>query len=355
MLWNRVNKTVILSISSPEMEKEALQVASRLLREGKLVAFPTETVYGLGADALNPKAVKRIFQAKGRPADNPLIVHVLGLDQARELTPDIPERAAFLADCFWPGPLTLVLPKRKRVPDVTTAGLSSVAVRVPNHQLALKLIETSGISIAAPSANLSGRPSPTRADHVLEDLSGRIEAVLDGGPCPVGVESTVLSLLSEPSVLLRPGGVTLEQLETALGERIIDGTVSSGTQQGSRPLSPGMKYRHYATRAPLYLVEGRGEQQTKQMQGLYEGFIAQGRKVGLLTTEETAFLFPRAEVESLGPRSNLPSAAALLFHALRRLDACGVDVIIAEGIEDKDMGRVVMNRLRKAAVEIITS
>ncbi len=336
------------------MKREALQVAARLLKEGKLVAFPTETVYGLGADALNPKAVNRIFQVKGRPPDNPLIVHILGLAQVQELAARIPDRATFLADRFWPGPLTLVLPKKERVPDVTTAGLPSVAVRVPDHQLALELIKTAGLPIAAPSANLSGRPSPTSAAHVLDDLSGRIEAVLDGGPCPVGVESTVLSLLSEPPVLLRPGGITLEQLEAALGERIIDGTIFSQGEQVARPLSPGMKYRHYATRAPLYLVEGRGNQQIKLMLGLYESFNVQGRKVGLLTTEETADLFPRGQVVTLGSRSNPQSQAALLFQALRRLDALGVDVIIAEGFEDKGIGRAVMNRLRKAAVDIIT-
>ncbi len=355
MPWERVKNTVLLTATSPQLERDALQYACRLLQEGSLVAIPTETVYGLGADALNPKAVERIFQVKGRPADNPLIVHVGSLEQVETLAAEIPGRAVRLARHFWPGPLTLVLPKLDRVPDITTAGLSSVAIRMPAHPLALKLIDVSGLSIAAPSANLSGRPSPTRAEHVLEDLAGRIEAVLDGGPCPVGVESTVLSLLAEPPVLLRPGGVTLEQLEAALEERIIDGTAPLDHGEISKPLSPGMKYRHYATEAPLYLVEGQGERQLKQMLGLCEGFQVQGRKVGLLVTDETVPFFPRLLVESLGSRNNPPAAAAQLFQALRRLDARGAEVIIAEGLEDRDLGRAVMNRLRKAAVEIIKS
>lgn len=353
MPWEHVKNTVVLTATSPSQERDALQYASRLLQGGSLVAFPTETVYGLGADALNPEAVERIFQVKGRPPDNPLIVHVGSLDQLETLAAEIPGQAVCLARHFWPGPLTLVLPKQDRVPDITTAGLSSVALRMPAHPLALKLIELSGLSIAAPSANLSGRPSPTRAEHVLEDLAGRIEAILDGGPCPVGVESTVLSLLAEPPVLLRPGGVTLEQLEAVLETRIIDGTKPLDHGEMNKPLSPGMKYRHYATEAPLYLVEGQGERQLKQMLGLSEGFQVQGRKVGLLVTDETAPFFPGLLVESLGSRNYPPAAAAQLFQALRRLDARGAEVIIAEGLEDRDLGRAIMNRLRKAAVEII--
>ncbi len=353
MSWKRQQNTVLLSTDQPGLEKAALQYAARLLREGKLVAFPTETVYGLGADALNPRAVERIFQVKGRPSDNPLIVHVQGLRQVESLAAEIPERASFLAGLFWPGPLTLVLPKLKSVPDITTAGLSSVAVRMPAHPLALRLIERSGVAIAAPSANLSGRPSPTSAEHVWADLAGLVEAILDGGECPVGVESTVLSLLSKPPVLLRPGGVTLEELETALGERIIDGTVLASAAEEKGPLSPGMKYRHYATDAPLYLVEGRGEVQVRQIRGLYESFRVRGCRVGLLLCDETAPLFPGAVLECLGSRDSPAAAAARLFNALRCLEARDVDVIVAEGLDDRNLGRAVMNRLRKAAVEII--
>lgn len=353
MSWKDTKKTVLLSALEPGKEEEALRYASRLLQEGCLVAFPTETVYGLGADALNPRAVERIFQVKGRPPDNPLIIHLAGLDQAEQLAAEMPERARKLAENFWPGPLTLVLPKQDRVPAITTAGLSSVALRIPSHPLALKLIRASGLPIAAPSANISGRPSPTTAAHVMEDLAGYIEAVLDGGPCAIGVESTVLSLLSRPPVLLRPGGITQEQLEETLKARVIDGTVYSPSNEEKGPLSPGLKYRHYATKAPLYLVEGQGEGQKKQLLGLYEGFVVQGRKVGMLVARESGDLFPRAVVEPLGSRDNPLSAAAQLFQALRRLDTRGVDVIVAEGLEDRDIGKAVMNRLRKAASEII--
>lgn len=352
MSWQTVKGTIILKASSSHEQEEALQFAAGLLKTGKIVAFPTETVYGLGADALNPEAVSQIYEIKMRPADNPLIVHVTGIDQLAELVMEIPDEAAVLAGYFWPGPLTIVLPKKELVPDITTAGLSSVAVRVPSHPLALKLIHAAGVPVAAPSANLSGRPSPTTAEHVLEDLAGRIEAVLDGGPSSVGVESTVISLVSNLPALLRPGGVTLEMLENVLGKKILDLTTSGHEIRGIPP-APGMKYRHYAPKAPLYLVEGDEAFQRQQMVSLSEGMIMQGRKVGMLVCEESKELFSAPVVKVLGSRREPQVAAERLFRILREMDALKVDAIVAEGFEERGMGRAVINRLRKAAFRVI--
>lgn len=350
--WPVVKGTMILKALNSHQQEKALQLAAGLLKKGKLVAFPTETVYGLGADALNPEAVAQIYDIKMRPADNPLIVHVTGMDQLAELVMEIPPEASMLAGYFWPGPLTIVLPKKELVPDITTAGLSSVAVRVPSHPLALKLIHAAGVPVAAPSANLSGRPSPTTVEHVLEDLAGRIKAVLDGGPSSVGVESTVISLVSKLPVLLRPGGVTLEMLENVLEKKILDLTTGK-VEIGGIPPSPGMKYRHYAPRAPLYLVEGDEAFQRQQLISLSEGLIMQGRKVGMLVCEESKELFSTPVVKVLGPRKEPQIAAERLFSALREMDALEVEAIVAEGFDEKGMGRAVINRLRKAAVQII--
>lgn len=353
LTWPRVKGTILLRAGHSREEEKALHVAAEILQKGGLVAFPTETVYGLGANALDPEAVKGIFRVKRRPADNPLIVHVTGLEQVGELVKNIPPEAARLAEHFWPGPLTLVLPKKELVPEIITAGLSSVAVRVPAHALALKLLRTVGIPLAAPSANLSGRPSPTTAEHVLEDLAGCIEAVLDGGPCTIGVESTVLSFLSSPPALLRPGGVTLEMLEEVSGKEIRD--LSSGEKDlpSGAPLSPGMKYRHYAPRAPLYLVEGEEPAQRRQLIALCAGLAGQGYKIGLILFAESQGLFPAPVVKVLSSRKDPHGAAEQLFGVLREMDVRDVDVIVVEGFDDKGMGKAVMNRLRKAAAKII--
>ena len=354
MQWPRIKGTILFSPRSVQQEEKALLHAARLLQEGELVAFPTETVYGLGADAFNPVAVLKIFQAKGRPADNPLIVHVSGIEQASGLVRELPPEAYLLARYFWPGPLTMVLPKNERVPDIITAGLSSVALRVPSHPLALRLIRAANLPIAAPSANLSGSPSPTTAAHVVADLAGHIAAVLDGGACSVGLESTVISLLSSPPALLRPGWVTLEMLEKHLKCRVLDlSTVDSSEEIKVPILSPGMKYRHYAPKAPLFLVEGEGEAQRRQLLALTEAFTAQGRKLGLLLSQESREFFSAPAVEVLGSKGDPATIARRLFYALRRMDYQGVDVIIAEGFEEKELGRAVMNRLRKAAAKII--
>lgn len=353
MTWPQFKGTIILKGENEEEKERALEYAAEILKKGGIVAFPTETVYGLGGNALDKKAVEEIYRVKGRPADNPLIIHVSGMEQVDELAGEIPAEAALLAEHFWPGPLTLVLHKKEVVPDIITAGLPSVAIRMPAHPLALKLIKKAGLPLAAPSANLSGRPSPTTAEHVLEDLAGRIPAVLDGGPCPVGVESTVLSLLTSPPALLRPGGITLEMLEALLKTRIVDLTSGRGEYFKGTPPSPGMKYRHYAPRAPLYLVEGKGLPQKQQLAELCETLASRGYKVALILFEESLGEYPAAVVKVLGSRKEPQTAAERLYAVLRQLDSLKVDVIVAEGLEEQGLGRAVMNRLRKAATKIV--
>ncbi len=320
---------------------ERLKVAARLIVEGKLVAFPTETVYGLGADALNERAVRRIFEAKGRPADNPLIIHIAESEWLFELAREVPEVALRLAERFWPGPLTLVLPKGEKVPSVTTGGLDTVAVRMPAHPIALELIRLSGRPIAAPSANISGKPSPTEADHVVDDFYGRIECIIDGGPTPIGVESTVLDLTGEVPVLLRPGGLPLEDIERVIGRVDVHPAVKGIEVNLAK--APGMKYKHYSPNAQVILVEGPREAVRRKMEEIVKEFRSRGLKVGVMATEKydaDAFFHLGESIEEV---------ARNVFRALRELDKAGVDVILAEGIEERGLGLAVMNRLRKAA------
>ena len=331
-----------LSSDAPE-----INAAAQLIRAGELVAFPTETVYGLGAHALQADAVAKIFAAKGRPADNPLIVHIYDLSQLQSLAADIPAEAMLLAQHFWPGPLTLIFSKKPGVPDITTGGLETVAVRLPAHSIALALLRQAGVPVAAPSANLSGRPSPTTAAHVLADLDGRISAILDGGPCTVGVESTVLDIRFGEPKLLRPGGVTPEQISAVLKRPCH--LVHWQPENSDAPPSPGLKYIHYAPRAPLYLLTGIPEKQLEKLQQLQQTFQAEGKRVGLLISRESAAKIAGEEVIILGSRNHPAQLAARLFAALRSFDAKQVDVIIAEGYSKTGVGLAVMNRLQKAA------
>lgn len=327
----RINKTLLLPSSH-----EAIHAAARIIRRGGLVAFPTETVYGLGAAAANSRAVKNIFAAKGRPADNPLIVHVSSLDQVKDVVSSIPRSAVKLMRRFWPGPLSLVLPSSAVLPREVSAGLPTVAVRMPAHPVALSLIRSAGVPIAAPSANRSGRPSPTTSSHVLADLAGRIDAVLDGGSSPLGLESTVLDLSGSSPVILRPGAVSREQLEEALGE----GVAQAQAGKGGFPPCPGMKHRHYTPRAPLFLITGS----------------CAGRRGALI---RTLAAFYRKEGLKVGIWQALPGPGGLrlasgdLFMTMRRFDAQGVQLILAEGIPSNGLGMAVMNRLREAAQRII--
>lgn len=350
--------TQVFRLNADEARDKALRIAAAAIRRGELVAFPTETVYGLGADALNAAAVERIFSAKGRPADNPLIVHIADIEQVSPLVCSIPAIFYPLAAAFWPGPLTLIMPKSAAVPDVTTGGLDTVAIRLPSHPVAQALIRVAQTPIAAPSANRSGRPSPTLAQHVLADLQGRVAVVLDGGAAGVGVESTVLDLTTSVPTILRPGGVTWEDLAAVIGDVQLDTRVSDINTAADLPVrSPGMKYRHYAPLAPAVLIEGEAPfVWEKMLQSLQ---VDQPQHPGLLITEEGYDWFTRqplperCEFVLMGKRYRPDTIAAGLYAALRRLDELQVDRIYMEGIAPQGMGLAVMNRMRRAAGGLI--
>lgn len=323
--------------------------AANLLRENEVVAFPTETVYGLGGNAKNEEAVAKIFAAKGRPSDNPLIIHISKLEQLTEFVDRIPEKAAILMEKFWPGPLTIIFQKKEgALSDKATAGLSTIAVRMPEHPVALAIIDAAGLPIAAPSANRSGRPSPTTAHHVWEDLNGRIAAIVDGGPTGIGVESTVLDCTLEIPQILRPGGVTKEQLVSVIGEVKMDPALSN---QKEAPKSPGMKYTHYAPDAPLFLVNGDRE----TIQQLMDEKRQEGMRVGILTTEENRSFYQCDVIKICGKRENLETIASSLYDTLRSFNQEQVDIIFSEMFPDEGVGQAIMNRLLKAAGHKIIS
>jgi L-threonylcarbamoyladenylate synthase len=332
-------ETLLIELDPAQPDREAVDRAAESLRKGGLVAFPTETVYGLGADALDPQAVRKIFVAKGRPLDNPVIVHVAGPEDLAVITDDVPSEATLLMKQFWPGPLTLIFRKSRRVPEVVTGGQDTVAVRMPRNAIALALVRALGHPIAAPSANLSGRPSPTTARHVLDDLGGRIDIILDGGPVEVGLESTVLDLSRHPPALLRPGAVTREDLKPFVGE------VAAGTAPALLKRSPGTRYRHYSPRARVTLVE-EADQET--MDRLAASYAGRGRKVGLLTHHPCSLQGDADVVVRSMPR-DLKAYARQMFAVMRELDELGVDEMIIEGVEEAGMGAAIMDRLRRAA------
>jgi L-threonylcarbamoyladenylate synthase len=317
--------------------------AANFLRDNEVVALPTETVYGLGGNAKSDAAVEKIFAAKGRPSDNPLIIHIADKNQLNAFVAEVPEKAERLIEAFWPGPLTIIFKRKEGVlSETATAGLATVAVRMPDHPVALALLKSCGLPIAAPSANSSGKPSPTTADHVLDDLNGKIAGVIDGGATGIGVESTVVDCTEAIPVILRPGGVTKEQLESVVGEVQVDAAL---TDEAARPKAPGMKYRHYAPNAPLYMVSGT----TKFLQGLVEEKRQEGLRVGVLTTEEHAELFEADVVLTCGKRAELETVAAALYDTLRRFNLEMVDVIYSEVFPNTGVGHAIMNRLQKAA------
>lgn len=348
-MTDKVVATRYIKVDPVHPETGAVKKAACILKRGGLVAFPTETVYGLGANAFDAKAVAAIFKAKGRPPDNPIIVHVADREQVSSLAENISSRAKALMDNFWPGPLTLVLPVKGGVPAEVTAGLRTVAVRMPDHPVALALIKAAGVPVAAPSANISGSPSPTSAEHVLHDLNGRIDAVLDGGAAGVGVESTVLDLTENVPVILRPGGVTPEDLRCVIGEVEVASTGGAGFSCGEGPRSPGMKYAHYAPRAPLTLVEGRPDAVAEKIIELAEKQKALGKRVGILSYSGGKDFSCAGQVVLAGNREKPVTVASELYAALRRFDELGVDLILAEGLEENGVGLAVMDRLRRAA------
>ncbi len=313
-------------------DNEAIHQAAKIIRRGGIVAFPTETVYGLGANAFNPIAVARIFEVKKRPYFDPLIVHVAHHGDLDRLVIEIPSQAKTLMERFWPGPLTVVLSKREDVPDIVTAGLPTVAVRMPKHPMALRLMELTDCPIAAPSANPFGYLSPTTAEHVRDQLGDQVDLILDGGPCEVGVESTILSFLEKRPRLLRPGGVSLEEIESIIGKVEIDPV------EEDRPSAPGMLARHYAPRTPIVL-----DWSDKDL-GSYEG-----KKIGLLAFQEPVNCLKFDHVEVLSKKGDFREAAANLFAAIRRLDAVKLDLILAEPVPEVGLGRAIMDRLRRAS------
>jgi hydroxymethylpyrimidine/phosphomethylpyrimidine kinase len=340
-------------VDPERIDEGALGEAAEAIRRGGLVAFPTETVYGLGADATNPGALAGIFEAKGRPRDNPLIVHVPGEEWLPRVASAVPPAARRLIDRFWPGPLTLVL-RAARLPAEVTAGLPTVAVRCPAHPVALRLIELSGVPIAAPSANASGRPSPTSAEHVIEDLWGLVDVIVDSGETLYGLESTIIDVTRDPPVLLRPGAVPVENLEDALGSRVVVGDAARGLADSEVALSPGMKYRHYAPRKPLVLVESddySGEGYLEGVASVARSLAADGRRVIVMASDEHVGFYRAAGLETLalGPRSNPFAVARRLFAALRSLDGSPADAAVVEGFEERGLGLAIMNRLRKAS------
>ncbi|HHW03912.1 MAG TPA: threonylcarbamoyl-AMP synthase [Thermoanaerobacterales bacterium] len=338
-------KTRMVAIDKDNPKPQLIDVAAKIIRAGGLVAFPTETVYGLGGNAMDEEAAAKIYAAKGRPQDNPLIVHIHHIKELEDIAEEVPPGADRLMKIFWPGPLTILFRKKPEVPSGTTAGLDTVAVRMPDHRIALELIKSAGVPIAAPSANISGRPSPTCARDVLEDLDGRIDMILDGGTCPVGVESTVLDLSGPVPLILRPGGLPKEELEKVLGHVELD----PGLLPGQKPRSPGQKYRHYAPRARMTLVEGPVERQVAEIIDLAAKLESSGRKVGIMATAQTRQRYPVGTVISVGDRKAPLTISSNLFSILRKFDRLGVDEILAEGISKEGLGLAVMNRLYKAA------
>jgi L-threonylcarbamoyladenylate synthase len=347
-------------------EYNDIQTAADVLKNGGLVAFPTETVYGLGGNALSPESSNKIYAAKGRPSDNPLIVHIADTASVYEIAANVPDTAKLLMEAFWPGPLTIILPKKNVVPDETTGGLKTVAIRMPSHPAALDLIRESGVLIAAPSANTSGRPSPTTAEHVVEDMNGRIDAIIDGGPVGIGIESTIVDLTEEIPTILRPGFVTKKMLEAVIGEVSIDRTLIE-PDPNIRPKAPGMKYTHYAPSGELTIVEYKKSENSEQpdtiradkyeadkmvadkINELLQEGISHGKKVVILSPEEHAGLYPKDSVITVGSIGEGVTVAARLYAALRECDKIGAELIYSESLYLSDLGGAIMNRLLKAA------
>ncbi len=343
-------ETKRVRITDPEhIREEDLEEAAAVLRNGGLVAFPTETVYGLGANALDERAAKKIYEAKGRPSDNPLIAHISGPEELAPLVEEIPEAAEKLMERFWPGPLTMIFRKKEIVPYGTTGGLDTVAVRMPSDPIARKLISMAKVPVAAPSANLSGRPSPTTAEHVWQDMAGRIDIIVDGGPVGIGLESTIVDVTGEIPTVLRPGAVTMEMLEETLGRVEIDPAILGPMKEGTKPKAPGMKYRHYAPKAEMTLVEGEMEQVVRSINRLAKKSLADGKKVGIICTDETRSCYPAGMVRSIGIRAKEETVAHNLYAVLREFDDLGADVIYSESFPGDQIGQAIMNRLTKAA------
>ncbi|MCF6463924.1 threonylcarbamoyl-AMP synthase [Clostridium sp. Cult1] len=341
-------ETKIIKLNKINLEEKLILEGAKFIKEGKLVAFPTETVYGLGANGLDEEAVKKIFIAKGRPQDNPLILHVSSIEDVKPLVKSISKEAEILMKRFWPGPLTILFRKSNKVPNIITAGLDTVAIRMPNHPIAIELIKNSGVPIAAPSANTSGKPSPTSADHVIEDLYGKVHMIIDGGNTGVGLESTVLDLTEKIPMILRPGGITLEDLQKIIPQVEEDLSIIKDNKD-IVPKSPGQKYRHYAPKADMLVFTGELENIVMKIKSQTEELISKGKIVGIMATEETKDRYERGVVISVGSRENMETIGHNLFNTIRLFDQKEVDVILAEGVGLSYIGTAIMNRLKKAS------
>lgn len=340
--------TIVVAQDENRIEEKVMEQAGEIIKKGGLVAFPTETVYGLGGNGLNPESSRKIYEAKGRPSDNPLIIHICRLKDLELLVTEIPKQAKELADAFWPGPLTMILPKADIVPKETTGGLDTVAVRMPSHKVALAFIEKAGGFVAAPSANLSGKPSPTVAKYVVEDMDGRIDMIIDGGDIPIGLESTIVDLTGEIPMILRPGYITLEMLKEVVGEVNCDPTLLDGNCM-DRPKAPGMRYRHYAPKGDMLIVEGNAEAVVEEINALVEESRQNGLKTGVIATSENADRYRADVIKIIGSRAEEEVIAASLYRILREFDDDNVEAIYSESFATDGIGQAIMNRLLKAA------
>ena len=341
-------ETKVAIIKDINTDIRFIEEAGKVIRNGGTVAFHTETVYGLGANALDDEAVKKIFIAKGRPQDNPLIIHV-STKEISELVKDVPEVAQKIIDKFWPGPLTVILEKKDIIPNVTSANLNTIGIRMPNSEIALKLIELAERPIAAPSANISGRPSPTEVERCVEDLNGRVDYIIGGESSDIGVESTIVDCTVNPPLVLRPGGITLEMLKEINPEIELDKALKSKPNDDFKPKAPGMKYKHYAPNAHLKIIKGKNEKTIEIINEIVENYIEKGNDVAILTTNENLNKFNNGKVISLGSENDLKEIAKNLFEALRKCDDLGVQYILCQGFEENGVGLAIMNRLNKAA------
>ncbi len=341
-------ETIVKKIDRNNIDENIIQEAGHILQNGGLVTIPTETVYGLGANALDEEAAKKTYAAKGRPSDNPLIVHIARMEDLDKIVTEVPENARKIATKFWPGPLTMIFNKSECVPLGTTGGLETVAIRMPDDEIARRIILAGGGYISAPSANTSGKPSPTTAGHVEDDLGGKIDMIVDGGSVEIGVESTILDMTVEPPMILRPGAITRQMLSEVIGEVAVDETLIS-EQSGKAPKAPGMKYRHYAPNADMIIVEGEPEEAVKAIRQLAYEQTRQGKKVGIIATNESMPYYTTGIVKSIGSRENEKTVARNLYKILREFNEEDVSCIYSEAFSEEGIGTAIMNRLGKAA------
>lgn len=341
--------TKIIRMDSNNINSKIIAEAGDAIKAGKLVVFPTETVYGLGANACDGDAVKKIFAAKGRPQDNPLIAHIADFENISEIALEVPAAARKLAEKFWPGPMTLIMKKKPVISDITSAGLESIGIRMPSNAIARELIKAAGVPIAAPSANISGRPSPTDIERCVEDMNGKADYIIGGEQCTFGLESTVIDCTTNPICILRPGAITLEMIKEVDSKAYIDPAIMKKPEKDLKPKAPGMKYKHYAPKADVKIIEGDLQKTIEKINEMVQNYISDGKTVGVMATDETMEFYNNVKVISLGSRKDMYSIGKNLFETLRSFDDNNVDIIISEAFQEKGFGVAIMNRLNKSA------